>query len=310
VNKASDHLPVHCSFYLEEAGEFERVSRKATAAPVKLDVSTPKRRDAVKVAIADVYEAIRAGLHFRRSGTTSSEDLGRTLEFLSRQVVDIAAAVAKKNPPSFKFQKLQRSADRLGLETHVTFLLRMFSAVWGSQTPSCYVQRPDPGGTARRLKGVFTTWEKKVTGLAAMREPPSDLDGGTGRSVHWWRQCDPEDFVDTLLTDLQDTSDRAQKCLAKDKRATIKAAIAALNRCAEKRELRRLIRSVLKKKSPPSDITSVVLDGSIVTDPRRIHEYLTQGWKTAFSQSDTVLPVALGLEPQGTQQNPLPAADR
>ena len=160
------------------------------------------------------------------------------------------------------------------------------------------------------MKGVFTTWEKKVTGLAAMREPPSDLDGGTGRSVHWWKQCDPEDFVDTLLTDLQDSSDRAQKCLAKDKRATIKAAIAALNRCAEKRELRRLIRSVLKKKSPPSDVTSVVLDGSIVTDPRRIHEYLTQGWSTAFSQSDTVLPVALGLEPQGTQQNPLPAADR
>lgn len=84
MNKASDHLPVHCSFYLEEAGEFDRVSRKATAAPVKLDVSTPKRRDAVKVAIADVYEEIRAGLHFRRSGTTSSEDLGRTLEFLSR----------------------------------------------------------------------------------------------------------------------------------------------------------------------------------------------------------------------------------
>jgi hypothetical protein len=115
VNKASDHLPVHCSFYLEEAGECERVSRKATAAPVKLDVSTPKRRDAVKVAIAEFYEELRPGLHFHRSRTTSSDDLGRTLEFLSRQVVDIAAAVAKKTlrPSSLRNCSVVRIASAL-----------------------------------------------------------------------------------------------------------------------------------------------------------------------------------------------------
>lgn len=156
---------------------------------------------------------------------------------------------------------------------------------------------------------IFKCWETKLAHLRKWKVPPTVWDGGTGRDWAWWAAQDgSESFALTLLQDLR-VAAKAVRFSVRADRATMRvAADHHLNQLADTGRLKKVIKAALGRYSKDPTITLVETSDGYLTNPLDIHAHLTAGWHSAFTRDTAALGVRNGLEPLGTQADPVPAA--
>jgi hypothetical protein len=309
----SDHLPVYGSWDLPEIEVQFRALLRPAPAIVIFDLSDPIKRDKIITQFSETYTQLRKDLSLKLHATADDPDgvLGTSLECLSYEVSNMARHLADKCCPSYKVRKVERSPNCVSHSIHLQFLARMYKAIWGCSPNQTWSARPTPHSTQKRLASIFRSWEAKVRQLQQSPEPPDEFDGGTGRDWKWWRsKAGSDEFGGTLLQDLSTSSKAVRRSLNADLQAAVRAATRHLNMLAEEDKMKKVIRSALGITSRSPNITVIERPEGFETDPKEIHGHLTSGWQGAFNQDQGVLGVQKGLEPVGSQDDPVPAADK
>ena len=306
----SDHLPIFGGWAIPHICHRKRYRVQPARPVVKLDVSTDEKRESVLEDIATAYPEVRRGLTFGPRPRPGHE-AGPTLECLSYRVVDMARNISKQSgKATFKCRTTHKSNSTIASRLHLQYLIKLHRALWQRAPPTNWDSRPCAHHTRKRLHHILKKWEKAEAAMAMLEGTQDYLDGGTGHPRTWWvSHLTPFHLTSTLTGDLAAAKTSVKKLLKVDERITIRQAIQWRDQQVAEGKFKAAIRSLLERNSRGSAVQEVMTSDGPTSDPELVHTTLTDGWEEIFLLEDDSLPVKLGLEPPGSPDNPLPAAD-